>query len=205
MIIAHPLLVQLSMHVDGELPPGEATALEAHLRQCALCAARGRQLQAAKTWGAQQNAALDSAGKVDEPLARGPDAVWDRVREAIDRNRSATLPRAQLPPTELPSRMARWLPLALATAAVALVAISVRVRNQVQHSVACTSPAPAAVDSAMATLREADVALRQSARADPFDPMRQRRLAQLMIDQSAYARLRARWSLALDTTRTMEP
>lgn len=93
-------LVLLPVYGDGELDLPRALALEAHLAECAACAAELRAQQALRT-------ALRSA-----PYHRAPETLRARLQAQLLPAPAALAPRAAL---RLPSNFLRWaLPLAAA-------------------------------------------------------------------------------------------
>ena len=107
--MSHNWTGQLSDHLDGDLPPTEAHALERHLETCADCRSTLAQLRAVK----ERAAAL-----VDPPA---PNDLWAGIASRIGTagSTSADGPRV----FELPRRRTwtMWLVPAAAAAAVALV------------------------------------------------------------------------------------
>jgi anti-sigma factor RsiW len=101
--VTHPSFeAQLDASMDGELAPGDARALEAHLAQCPECA-RFR----------EGRLALRAAITARVPVFPAPDALRARVRAAVG---AATRARA---PRRFIGRSA-WRPLALAASLVAV-------------------------------------------------------------------------------------
>jgi anti-sigma factor RsiW len=130
---AEPILMEW---LDGGLPVGQAAEVEAHLADCARCAALRAELRAAL--------ALVHADLVPDL----PAAAWERfgadvrarirlAEEADERARQAAAaprpprPRSGLPWAGLRDRMAAWAqsaafaPVAVATAAAVLLAVGV--------------------------------------------------------------------------------
>jgi hypothetical protein len=99
----------LSDHIDGDLPPSEARALERHLETCDECRTTLAQLRAVK----ERAAAL-----VDPPA---PDDLWAGIASRIGTAGSTSASGARV--VALPRRhsWAAWIVPAAAAAAVALV------------------------------------------------------------------------------------
>jgi anti-sigma factor (TIGR02949 family) len=100
------LELQLDAYVDGELAPGEAQELEAHLQECGECA----RLHDARM-------ALSNAIREQVPAWRAPDELRKRVQSALHEAAGARTPHA----------WARTLPLAWRSLALAasLAAVAV--------------------------------------------------------------------------------
>src|SRR5438128_6127175 len=98
------LELMLDAYVDGELAPGDARELEAHLTECGDCA----RLHEARL-------ALSAAIRQQVPAFRAPDPLRTRVRAALRSAAGAPNTRRRLPPLV-------WRSLALA-ASLAVVAV----------------------------------------------------------------------------------
>jgi anti-sigma factor RsiW len=101
--VTHPdFTEQLDAYLDGELAPGDAAALEAHLRECRECARLERDRRR-----------LSDALRAHLPQFRAPDGLRDRVRDAVQAEAGRGARRRPSP----------WYPLA-AAACLAVVAVA---------------------------------------------------------------------------------
>jgi anti-sigma factor RsiW len=102
------LELQLDAYVDGELAPGEAREIEAHLKQCPDCARRH-----------DARVALGAAIRQQVPALRAPDALRGRVRTAL--RAAAGMPAPAATRRRIMAPVAgRWLALAASLVLVAL-------------------------------------------------------------------------------------
>jgi anti-sigma factor RsiW len=147
----------LSDHLDGDLPPSEARALERHLETCAECRETLAALRAVK----------DRAAALVDPPA--PDDLWAGIASRIGTAGSTSASEARI--LELPRRqaLAPWL---LPAAAAALLAVVLALPWLMGHwgrshrgagVAAVATPEPAQLASFDATEVEGEIAQLQAA------------------------------------------